>query len=576
VVIARSRLTFRWQSGSIALLVGLFVVALAVRVLRMYPEFYSSDMILATSLVTDAVPGDGVGNLWPEGPSTGGMAGNPLLVLSYTYSPLTAAMMLANVLLLDRLGVVISETVWLLPTLASGAGTVVLAYALGRQFIGRWSGIICAAFLLILPIHVWQSRYPAAGDTLGFLVQGLALLAMIRYMDTDRRAWALAAGLLLGLSFFANLQWPGMLPVLGYAVFVTVRDCRDLPRRVYASFGSLWRWEILLPSGLGFLVLLGTGLLIGRYQGQLLGGPLGYFTAKMGMGQLDFHVPFYAGYAPSETGPVLAGLFPLFLVLGAVEAARLRRSSILWFWSVCFVFPYWFFVGPKTTSPPNYYGPGLQAMALYVAVRLAEWLEAGPGVRRRLSLLAVGAVLISSVYTTLITAYGLGGLNALNLAGRTGMFVSSQGFKASGYWLRENTPRSARVFAFDYGGLGLEPSVASYYFDRPTTAMYDAADFAAMSGLLYREATRANYLVIRPNDYERLEAGDKALHAYLLAEIRSQEGQTLMQIYGRDQGKAPDLVDDQIAAQAFDIAFGHLSSLRAERKLALEFGLPDD
>jgi hypothetical protein len=545
----------------------IFCIALAVRLFHIYPEFYSSDMVSEISRVTDAVPKSESPSLWPKSYSIDAVSGNPLLVLSDTYSPLGATIMMLNVLLFDSMGLIINETVWILPTILIGALTVVLVYFIGSHFNGLKGGLLGALFFILFPIHVWQSRYPTAGDTLGFFVQSLTVYAFLRYFYTMKRFWALVFGFSLGACFFSNLQWFGIFPLLIVSSVLLNDKNRKIFRRIKSALYSFWRWEIVLPTIIALIGLFIISILIGQYRGQIFGGSLGYLMKKVDMNELGVYIPFYIRHIISEAGPMVALLIPFFWAIGIIYILRLKLCALLWFWSLCYTLPYLFFVGPKTTSPANYYGPGLQAMTLFIAVCLSEQMDAKIIWRRAGAWIITVLILISCAYSNLITSYNLPIWNPLNLAGRTGNYVPTQGFKSAGYWIRHYSPQKAKIFAFEYGGMGMEPSVGHYYFDRITIGMYDAPSFDAILLYYKKYALQADYLVIRPRDYVLLKHDERKYFLYKIAEVHDVHLNILLEIYTRKIPQDLKILNDKIISRSFDKEFGHLRFLRGERKL---------
>ena len=84
-------------------LASIFLGAFLIRSFRMYHEFYSGDMALLADYVLDSIP-----DKWTISalfPNLQVNVGNPLRLLAYDWSPLSAVLTFANVLFFSSLGV---------------------------------------------------------------------------------------------------------------------------------------------------------------------------------------------------------------------------------------------------------------------------------------------------------------------------------------------------------------------------------------------------------------------------------------------------------------------------------------
>jgi 4-amino-4-deoxy-L-arabinose transferase-like glycosyltransferase len=78
-------------------------------------------------------------------------------------------------------------------------GTVALAAALGQRMGGRRAGLLAAAFLAVMPLHVQQAHFGTADVPLAFFVTGTLLFAT-RLAERGRWRDAVLAGLWAGLA----------------------------------------------------------------------------------------------------------------------------------------------------------------------------------------------------------------------------------------------------------------------------------------------------------------------------------------------------------------------------------------
>src|SRR3954465_13004406 len=88
-----------------------------------------------------------------------------------------------------------------------GTLTIPLVYVLGRELVGRRTGLVAAALCAFNPLLVWYSQ-EARSYALMILLSGLTLIALIRVLDepSGRRyaLWALAAVAAVCTHYYAS------------------------------------------------------------------------------------------------------------------------------------------------------------------------------------------------------------------------------------------------------------------------------------------------------------------------------------------------------------------------------------
>ncbi len=84
-----------------------------------------------------------------------------------------------------------------------GLVTVLLVYRIGTELYGRWTGITAAGLMAIMPYHVVVTRQVLLDGPLTFCTT-LTLLLIVRYANTGRPLYLMAAGSGLGLTFLTK------------------------------------------------------------------------------------------------------------------------------------------------------------------------------------------------------------------------------------------------------------------------------------------------------------------------------------------------------------------------------------
>lgn len=546
------------------LLAGVFLLALGLRLNRIYPEFSSSDMITAVERALDAIPDTFNFRSFLD---FNRKASNPLRMLTDKYSPLAVIFTSLSAVLFSILGLRITELAWLLPTILAGAVTPVAVFLLVKQVSGLAPAIISAMTISLLPIHVMESRLITPAEVMGFLGQVLTLYFLIAYLKQPSRRNALYFGTVLGAYFYTHLKWPGILPVIVYVAMVWAGTGEEsVALKARRASRLLLRPAVWMLPLLALGVLVASSVVAGSRNDVLINGPLGHFLTRTGGGRLGLYINYYYPYALSFAGGLLALLMTAAFFLGLGQVIHLTKVSIFWVWGLCYSLPYWIFIGPKTTLPPTYYSSGLQAFAIFTVV----WLIVVVGQRLYARRWIYGLLTLSltfSLYTVFCTAYSFQSINVFHLRGWQGCYEPSLGMKAAGYWLRNNTSVEAKVFAFNVGGGGMEPSNCIYYFNRVVMSLYDSPSYEFTHSYYARFASEMDYFIISPADYNRMAESSRSRIPHLAARVTDHAGKTLLLIYSKRWLGPTVSLDQQEMDRAFDKEFGRLAALNSEYKL---------
>jgi len=144
---------------------------------------------------------------------------------------------------------------FLLPSLLSGLGTVVLVYDLLRRARGREVALAGGLLLLLTFQFVWQARQAQIDATLCFLTT-LSLYGLLRHLALGpARIWFLAGWAAAGLGVIT--KGVGFLPLLILVLVRTVR-CNEELRKLFYFVSSLlillgifsMRWNVVIGGQL--------------------------------------------------------------------------------------------------------------------------------------------------------------------------------------------------------------------------------------------------------------------------------------------------------------------------------------
>jgi hypothetical protein len=287
----------RARSRAFWIVVGLTVLAAALRFLTLGAQSYHHDEIVTTSRVLR----DG---FWHAMDAVGFSESAPPLyyVLAWLWTQVTGT----------------GEVGLRSLSALAGIATVPVAFLLGAELRGRRTGIAAAALVAVNPMLLWYSQ-EARAYALFALLTALSVLYFVRALDRGRRrdflAWGIVSALALATHYFAAF------PIVAEAIWLWRRRGRE--------------------SAPGVGIVAGAGLLL---------APLAIHQASIG--HAEWIGNYTLGHRLWETGltfmlgetgdivarpehpllalaPCLLGLATLGLVLARGEAGERRAVKIL-------------------------------------------------------------------------------------------------------------------------------------------------------------------------------------------------------------------------------------------------------
>ncbi len=86
---------------------------------------------------------------------------------------------------------------------AIGVGTVILTYLIGLRLYGRRTALFAALFMALMPYHVVVSRQVLLDGPMTFFCT-LTLYFVVRFVETERPLWLIAASAALGLTVLSK------------------------------------------------------------------------------------------------------------------------------------------------------------------------------------------------------------------------------------------------------------------------------------------------------------------------------------------------------------------------------------
>jgi 4-amino-4-deoxy-L-arabinose transferase-like glycosyltransferase len=298
-------------------------------------------------------------------------------------------------------------------------GTVALTFALGQRVYGDQVGLLAAAFIALMVLHVQQAHFYTADAPLAFFVLG-ALLFAVRLVESGRLAGAWLAGAWAGLAMGAKFSAALLTLPLGAACTLLSGE-----RRL--------RWQCALAGGGATLAAFGL-----TNPCAVIGFPTFWDNvtreAAIARGSMDmpYTRQFHAAwpYAYQVVQQLRWGMgWPLGLVAfggltyavwRAVWQPPRRVAWVLLAWAVpCFAF-----VGVLYAKFPRYLLSLTPLLAIYGARLLADLVRW----RRRVVLLLIALVFTWSL---------------LHCLAFVSIYRSPHPWVAASAWFREHAPQGA-------------------------------------------------------------------------------------------------------------------------------------
>lgn len=166
-----------------------------------------------------------------------------------------------------------------IPAIAMSAATLVVAYLMGREVIGRWSAVV-VVLMATCPTFIFMSKVDWAPIVVAMFLTMTLLLAFFRYLNTGRIGWlwVLFGAALLGVYDKENFLWLIVAVSVGSAV-------------VYR--GRLWQLArahpdptLIAVGSFGCCLLLGLAVIIpnlSAHGSSSLQDPIPHLDAAWGL-----------------------------------------------------------------------------------------------------------------------------------------------------------------------------------------------------------------------------------------------------------------------------------------------------
>jgi 4-amino-4-deoxy-L-arabinose transferase-like glycosyltransferase len=300
-------------------------------------------------------------------------------------------------------------------------GTVALTFALGRQVWGRRIGLLAAAFVALMMLHVQHAHFYAADVPLAFFSVGTLLFAArLAKSGQSRHAWLAGvwAGLAVGTKFNAALL---AMPLGAACIVAPVRQ------------GQRWRYALQIGVGVLTTFALTNPFVLPSFpvfwrnvmrESAIARGLLDVPYTRQFHATWPYVYPLLQQLRWGMGWPLGVAAFGGFFY-AAWRAVRKPVSAAEWV-LVAWALPFFVLVGALYAKFPRYWLTVTPALAIYAAWALVS-------LHRRIRRLALFLIYSSLIYSLLFT-----------LAFIT-VYRSPHPWLAASMWIRQNVPRGAVI-----------------------------------------------------------------------------------------------------------------------------------
>lgn len=303
-----------------------------------------------------------------------------------------------------------------------GAATVFLVYAIGARMYGRRAGYIAALFMALMPYHVIVTRQVLLDGPMAFFAT-LTLYLMVRFAETERRIWLMAAGAALGLTFLS--KEPNIILIGSVYAFLALSP--EIRIRISSIILSLFATILVMVPFPLSVSLAGAG---------------GKSTTEQYLVWQLFRRPNHTWDFYLTTVPPAIGILVIVTALLGLWLLRRRtdwREKLLLMWIIvpCVFYELW------PTKGFQYLLPIAPAFVLLSGRTLAHWPTQDFNFRRwRIPAKLPGLVITGIIAITLIVPTWASihpSESDTFLAGSGGV----PGGREAGFWIRNNVPEGA-------------------------------------------------------------------------------------------------------------------------------------
>lgn len=365
--------------------------------------------------------------------------------------------------LIGIFGIPLNELAQSVPLVFISSLTVISVFLLVNILVRDESiSLYSAAFIGVGYFHVAESKLIERMQmVLPLCFLFFLFYFLILYKDGKRGISGYLCSVFIGLFMVTTNKFIAIIPLLLFSGFV-LSESTGLLDKIKNTISFIFRKELLLIPSIVFLPYV----LMQIYYSCILGNPMAGFIGKaIGKPKVfNFYFQDCFFYVAENFGLVLTFFLSIGIIYGIKELFKLSRESILFAWSLIFIFPFLFLTPPHATiirANVIEADTPLLILALIASWRAYIYLKGKNILAGRI---IEGLSILILIFVFLIS-WGMVANNKFHYR-FPGSLVSSSyfsyenGAKATGYIIRENIKLDKNIFT------NYEPILAQYYFGR--------------------------------------------------------------------------------------------------------------
>ena len=507
----------------VAIVLSLFFLSLTLRLLFLGNTFQSSDN---AELAFKILKNDGSGYWW---------------ILREYYGALINLYVKFFVAVVSSLGVTITEFWWKAPIAILGSLQVPLTYLFLKRRVrcSNTGALWGAAFISVLPIHVFQSRFLWGHEVLGTFFVTLAVWKLVDFCEKPNLKTGLLASIFSGLYLISHGY---IIPFVACLISIMLLFPRN------EKYGLLKRLITAVKLTLRHFVWVFPLLL-----SPLCIYPIGHALRKRS--QLGLYIQDHMPGFIENTGYLLAGV--LFTAVVISFLSNRIRSEYTVLFTVCgtaYLAPLFLGTPPGVTVVRLYMVIGTYFFVLCTAIVVDKLVSVKPFSRRVVSVASVCFFL--TLWGTVETIFGRDELfdpNGVKI--KQGGIPPDPGSKAAGFLIRKYLKTSEKVLAI-HGAV--EPPNLFYYFARSEYSFFDLSREQALEKF-YKLKDHVDVVVCDESHASAVERDGK----FQRRAVIMSEGNPAMLIYAKAHVEMPIVnTDVRELNRLFDKEYAWKVSLR--------------
>lgn len=449
-----------------------------------------------------------------------------------------------------------------IPYVFIGAGSVVLAYFVGKEIHGKLFGFIAAFLIALLPSHVGFSRSVGINAIVGLFFFFLSIFLFLKYFKTKKELYRVIGYCAIGFLIITENQSVGVLFVLGYISWLYCKE-KNIFFRIYSCIkqlisikGFFFAILIISPTLVSAMYLLSKGMIKQSYLNILHSKPMAL--------NLYFFETLQTIY--DNTGAALFFLLIIGVLYYCILLAcgKQRKASTLFFFFFVFYSAPWFFlIIPEFIVLRGYNTYTIVSLIFLTSYFIEDSILYISRLKKTFFKLSSACLFGTMLgFIGLYTFFSLSSAvymhDHVTIHLPQAIFGSAQGnngIKTIGYYIRENLPDNAVVFA------DTELFVTQYYCARTSVGDLDLTPEETLDLFKKKIVTTPIEYVFLDKKNEMLFAKELSIEGFNPIAYATHNGDIKGILYAKDIFTSVIILDIDTYDALFDKKYGNIPSL---------------